>query len=394
MHRLLQRQLKRHLGSHNPPMPEWENFLKAVDEAYCQFEEDHGLLERSLELSSTELLQSNAQLQELLNAVESQVAERTLELAQTNAELTATLADLRNTQVQLIQAEKMSSLGQLVAGIAHEVNNPVNFIHGNLVYLRSYSNSLLSIAKQAVEDYSEVSSELQELIDDTDFDYINHDLPKLLGSMEIGTHRIQQIVLSLRNFSRMDESEFKAVDLHDGIDSTLVMLDHRLKVNAVCSAIEIIKNYGNLPVIECYAGQINQVFMNILVNAIDAIEEKARTLSLKELEAISHRIEIHTLILDQQFAVIRFVDSGIGLKPAIQKKIFDPFFTTKPVGMGTGMGLSISYQIITERHGGTIECFSSVGKGTEFVIKIPIVQSRNHQQSTSFNVPQINNLLV
>jgi len=379
MHRLLQRQLKRHLGSCNPLSPEWESFLKAVDEAYCQFDEDHVLLERSLEFSSQELLESNSQLRELLNAVEAQVTERTVELAQANSELTATLADLQNTQVQLIQAEKMSSLGQLVAGIAHEVNNPVNFIHGNLFYLRNYSNSLLAIVQCFMEFCSEPPIELQQLIDDLDIEYINHDLPKLIGSMEVGTNRIQEIVLSLRNFSRMDESEFKAVDLHEGIDSTIVMLEHRLKADQYHPAIEVIRNYGDLPDIECYAGQINQVFMNILVNAIDAIDEQSKNQSAEALKPIPKRIEIKTSILDQNFVVIHFIDNGAGITPATQQKLFNPFFTTKPVGMGTGMGLSISYQIINERHHGTIECISSIGRGAEFIIKIPIVQKRKQE---------------
>lgn len=373
MHPLLQRQIKRHL-SHINPLPEWENFLQAVDEAYCQFEADHILIERSLELSSEELLQSNSQLQGFLDTVEAQVVDRTLELAQANAELTATFASLQHTQVQLIQAEKMSSLGQLVAGVAHEINNPVNFIYGNLVYLRSYSNSLLAIVQQFLEFYTEPPSKIQELIDDLDLDYMSRDLPKVIDSMQLGTQRIKEIILSLRNFSRMDEAEYKTVDLHDGIESTIVMLRHRLNRDLKRPAIKIIRNYGNLPMIECYAAQMNQVFMNILANAIDAIEEKIRNQKLRELDQTSDCIEIQTILMDQKFVSIRFLDNGIGIDPATQKKLFDPFFTTKPIGMGTGIGLSISYRIITEQHQGTIECISSIGKGTELIIKIPIVQ--------------------
>ncbi len=373
MHPLLQRQIKRHL-SHINPLPEWENFLQAVDEAYCQFEADHILIERSLELSSEELLQSNSQLQGFLDTVEAQVVNRTLELAQANAELTATFASLQHTQVQLIQAEKMSSLGQLVAGVAHEINNPVNFIYGNLVYLRSYSNSLLAIVQQFLEFYTEPPSKIQELIDDLDLDYMSRDLPKIIDSMQLGTQRIKEIILSLRNFSRMDEAEYKTVDLHDGIESTITMLRHRLNRDLKRPAIKIIRNYGNLPMIECYAAQMNQVFMNILANAIDAIEEKIRNQKLRELDQTSDCIEIQTILMDQKFVSIRFLDNGIGIDPATQKKLFDPFFTTKPIGMGTGIGLSISYRIITEQHQGTIECISSIGKGTELIIKIPIVQ--------------------
>lgn len=373
MHRLLQRQIKRHLN-HINPLPEWENFLQAVDEAYCQFEADHTLIERSLELSSQELLQSNSQLQGFLDTVEAQVVDRTLELAQANAELTATFTSLQHTQVQLIQAEKMSSLGQLVAGIAHEINNPVNFIHGNLVYLRSYNNSLLAIVQRFLEFYAEPPIEIQELIDDLDLDYMTHDLPKLIDSMQLGTNRIKEIVLSLRNFSRTDESEYKLVDLHNGIESTIVMLGHRLHKNLKRPAINIIRDYSNLPMVECYASQMNQVFMNILANSIDAIEEKSINRKSGELDQAPDRIEIQTTLMDQKFVSIRFLDNGIGIDPVIQKKLFDPFFTTKPVGMGTGIGLSISYQIVTKQHRGTIECISSIGKGTEFIIKIPIVQ--------------------
>jgi two-component system, NtrC family, sensor kinase len=374
MHRLLQRQLKRHL-SHLGPLPaEWDNFLAAVDDAYCQFESDHSMLERSLELSSEELLQSNTQLQTLLNEVEEQVEQRTRELACTNLDLTQALVSLQNTQVQLIQAEKMSSLGQLVAGIAHEINNPVNFIHGNIVYLQDYTKNLLSIIQLCLECYPNPPVQLQTLIEDVDLDYIRQDLPKLMNSIDIGTQRIKEIVLSLRNFSRMDEADYKLVNLHEGIESTLMMLEHRLRAQPDRSAIEVVKHYGDLPTVECYAGQINQVFMNLLANAIDAVEERDIHRTKEENLAHPSQITIYTETIENHTVVVRFVDNGPGIPLQTQQKLFDPFFTTKPIGKGTGMGLSISYQIITERHRGTIQCLSSIGEGTEFVIKIPVIQ--------------------
>ncbi|MGH1395149.1 MAG: PAS domain S-box protein, partial [Trichormus sp.] len=291
------------------------------------------------------------------------------QLRQKAEDLEHTLQELKRTQTQMVQAEKMSSLGQLVAGIAHEINNPVNFIHGNISHLEEHTQELLEIIKLYQQYNSVHNPDFQDLLSEFDLEYIQDDLPKIMNSMKVGTQRIRQIVLSLRTFSRMDEAEFKAVDIHESIDSTLMILQHRLKEQPERPLIEVIKNYGNLPLVECYAGQLNQVFMNILANAIDALEESmSKNISLFSTPKIS----IYTEILDNNFISIRINDNGMGMPEAIQKQIFNPFFTTKPIGKGTGMGMSISYQIITEKHGGKLECCSTPGIGTEFTIEIPI----------------------
>ena len=283
------------------------------------------------------------------------------------------LQELKFTQAQMLQSEKMSSLGQLVAGVAHEINNPASFIHGNLTHVEEYSQDLLKLANFYQQpDINQV--ELEELLDEIDLEFIQQDLPKIIKSMRIGTRRIREIVLSLRNFSRMDEAEFKSVNIHSGIDSTIMILQHRLKEKTERPAIEIIKNYGNLPLIECYAGQLNQVFMNILANGIDAIEEKNLHQTFEEIQTNPNQIIIATSIINNNWLQIAIADNGIGMTEEVQKQIFNPFFTTKPVGSGTGMGMSISYQIIVEKHCGELKCFSTPNRGTEFIIQIPIHQ--------------------
>ncbi len=286
-------------------------------------------------------------------------------------ELEQTLQELQRTQSQLVQSEKMSSLGQLVAGVAHEINNPVNFIHGNLTPARDYIQDLLNLIELYQQYYPEPQSEIRAEIEAIDLDFVMEDLPKLLESMKVGTQRIREIVLSLRTFSRLDEAEFKDANIHEGIDSTLLILQHRLKVKENRPAIEVIKEYGDLPLVECYAGQLNQVFMNILVNAIDALDERDEKRTFVENQENPSAIHIRTeLILDNQVK-ISIKDNAEGIPKSIRQRLFDPFFTTKPVGKGTGMGLSISYQIITERHGGKLQCISVPGEGTEFVILLP-----------------------
>jgi signal transduction histidine kinase len=392
MHRLLQRQLKKYLNqdlsgltddfndlnSNLNGIPlEWQNFLKAVDDAYVQYDSDYRMIERSLELSSEELLQVNNQLREMLTNVEEKVAERTAELIKANGELGQALTDLQQMQVHLIQAEKMSSLGQLIAGIAHEINNPVNFIHGNLSHLHNYVIDLLAFMQLSQECSEQMTLELQSKAEEIDLEFIKIDLPKIIKSMEVGTHRIREIVLSLRNFSHMDEAEFKAIDIHQGIEDTLLILGHRIKPqkNSNTSRIQIIKEYGDLPLVSCYGGQLNQVFVNILVNAIDALEETTSGENTSRLSNVCDRqpcIKIQTQVIDDNYVEIAIADNGSGIPEAIQPQIFNPFFTTKPVGKGTGMGMAISYQIITEKHKGRLTCVSSIGKGTEFIIHIPI----------------------
>ncbi|MFW9260446.1 ATP-binding protein [Nostoc sp. CALU 546] len=284
--------------------------------------------------------------------------------------------NLKNNYTRLIQNEKMAALGQLVAGIAHEINNPVNFIAGNLVYAINYTQDLLELVSLYQYHYPTPVAEIKAAIAEIELDFLTTDFLNLLNSMKFGTERIQEIVLSLRNFSRLDESEKKIVDIHEGIDSTLIILQSRLINQQTGQKITVDKQYGNIPPVECYAGLINQVFMNILANAIDAIFESDDESKLS-FESTSSTlklplIRIQTEVIDNQQVVIRIADNGMGIPKDIQKRLFDPFFTTKPVGKGTGLGLSISYQIVVEKHCGQLQCISTAKEGTEFIITIPV----------------------
>lgn len=289
-------------------------------------------------------------------------------------QLEQALQELQQTQAQLVQSEKMSSLGQLVAGVAHEINNPVSFIYGNLIHAAGYTQDLLGLLGLYQQHYPNPISEIQSEIEAIELDYLMEDLPKLLDSMKVGAERICEIVSSLRNFSRFAEAEIKAVDIHEGLDSTLIILQNRLKAQGKRPAIEVVKQYGNLPKVECYAGQLNQVFMNLLTNAIDALEELLEKRSVEEIDANPNVIRVHTQLLNHNTVEIRIADNGIGMTEEVKQRVFDPFFTTKPVGAGTGLGLSISYQLIVEKHGGRLYCLSELGQGTEFVIQIPLCQ--------------------
>ena len=277
------------------------------------------------------------------------------------------LQELKETQAQLIQTEKMSSLGLLVAGVAHEINNPINFISGNIDYAKQYTESLLNLLHLYQKYYPQPVTEIAELSEAIELDFLQEDLPKLMASMAMGTNRIQLIVQSLQNFSRLDEGRMKSVNLHEGIDSTLLILQNRFKAKVEHPGIELIKEYGDLPLVECYPGQLNQVFLNVLCNAIDALESY-------HTSNHPHQIIIRTEAIPTNFVTISIQDNGPGINEEVKKRLFDPFFTTKSVGKGTGLGLSISYQIVVDRHKGKLECISSPGKGTEFRIVIPLRQ--------------------
>ncbi len=315
------------------------------------------------------LIEAKEELENYNHKLEEIVAQRTQEISEKNKSLQQALEQLQTTQAQLIQTEKMSSLGQMVAGIAHEINNPVNFIHGNISHINQYIQDLLDLIAIAQQEYTISNSIFAEKISEIDLDFILEDLPKLMNSIKGGTTRIRNIVLGLRNFSRLDESEMKSVDIHQGIENSLMILQHRFKPKNSCSKIQIIKEYGELPEITCYPGRLNQVFINILTNAIDALEE-----SQTNNQTIANpTIRISTYIVDSNTVRIRILDNGPGIEQKVQQKIFDPFFTTKPVGSGTGLGLSISYQIVVDKHKGQLICNSTVREGTEFVIEIPRV---------------------
>ncbi|MBD2340408.1 AAA family ATPase [Calothrix sp. FACHB-156] len=326
---------------------------------------ENALLYQNLEKANQELAKYNHNL-------ETKVAERIQEINIKNSHLQQTLEQLRSTQSQLIQSEKMSSLGQMVAGIAHEINNPINFIHGNITHAHEYVQDLLDLVGIYQQEYPSTSSLLKKKVAEIDLDFLAEDLPKVLHSMKLGSSRIRNIILGLRNFSRLDESEMKPVNIHEGIDSTLMILQHRLKENSNRPEIQVIKEYEQLPEVSCYAGQLNQVFMNILSNAIDALDEcKDQGNYLRH----NPQIRIRTELKDAKTLRIRIADNGHGMTAQVQQKIFDPFFTTKAVGSGTGLGLSISYQVIVDKHKGQLRCDSLLGKGTEFVIEIPMQQA-------------------
>ncbi|HEY9598244.1 MAG TPA: PAS domain S-box protein, partial [Cyanophyceae cyanobacterium] len=302
------------------------------------------------------------------------------------AKLEQALRELQQTQAQLVHSEKMSSLGQLVAGVAHEINNPISFIYGNLTHTHQYAEDLLRLLDCYQKYYPNPAPEIQAEAEAIDVNFIREDMPKILASMEVGVDRIRQIVLSLRKFSRLDEAAMKWVDIHEGLDSTLLILAHRLKGKSSNSSdIKVIKDYGNLPKIQCHAGPLNQVFMNILANAIDAIENFHQDYFPEPNKKRSGIIWICTQVIGENQAIILIGDNGSGMTPEVCQKLFDPFFTTKPVGSGTGLGMSISYQIVVQKHGGKLQCISAPGQGTAFLIQIPIQQTQNCLPS-SYNV--------
>jgi predicted ATPase/signal transduction histidine kinase/tRNA A-37 threonylcarbamoyl transferase component Bud32 len=320
------------------------------------------------------LARANEELEEYNRTLEEKVAERTQEINEKNQRLQRALKELKNTQTQLIQSEKMSSLGQMVAGIAHEINNPINFIHGNISHATEYVESLLSLISIYQQECPDTSSLVMQKYDENDLDFIKEDLPKLLDSMKSGTSRIRNIVISLRNFSRLDEADIKLVDIHEGMDSTLMILHHRFKVKSEDFEIEVIKQYSQIPLVECYPSQLNQVFMNIIANAVDALRDRNATQGKHSCNSYKPTIRIQTELANNDKVLVRIADNGTGIPDDVRQKIFDPFFTTKSVGSGTGLGLSISYQIVVDKHKGSLTCSSIPGEGTEFVVQIPLKQ--------------------
>jgi PAS domain S-box-containing protein len=320
------------------------------------------------------------------------------ELRAKNQELHKTLRQLKQTQAQLIQNEKMVSLGQMVAGIAHEINNPISFIYGNVSYAQQYAYDLLNLVQLYDKHYSDPVPEIQNELSALDLNFLEQDFPKLLHSMQEGANRIREIVLSLRNFSRLDEADLKNVNIHEGIDNSLLILQHRLKEHSYHPEIQVRKEYGLLPLVECYAGPLNQVFMNLLSNAIDALEHQpaprmitiSTSVVMREKgnqETGEQDRELHPITLkpsaSPHYIVIRIADNGPGIPEEVKKHIFDPFFTTKPVGVGTGLGLSISHSIVVEKHSGQLACISTPGQGTEFIIELPVQQTQQCSISSS-----------
>jgi len=303
------------------------------------------------------------------------LAEKNLQLEQKIVETSQAYSELQQMQLQLVQHEKMSSLGQMAAGIAHEINNPVNFIYGNLIHAKGYIDDVMGLLNLYQEEYPNPTPRIEAEQVAIDLSFIQSDLLKLFNSMTLGTQRIHDIVKSMRIFSRLDEAEAKAVDIHEGIDSTLTILHHRLKAKPEHPAIDIVRDYDQLPLIECYAGQLNQVFMNILSNAIDALDEHNQRQISRGNPKISGRIHISTQMVGDDRVMIRIADNGVGIDEMTLNHLFDPFYTTKPIGKGTGLGLSISYEIIVKKHGGKLYCQSTPEQGTEFFIEIPSTQA-------------------
>ncbi|MDC0832149.1 diguanylate cyclase/phosphodiesterase (GGDEF & EAL domains) with PAS/PAC sensor(s) [Geitlerinema sp. FC II] len=328
-------------------------------------------LEQRIEDRMAELSEANARLREeiyIRRGTEEALRQSRERLQQQASELAKTLRELQTTQAQLIQTEKMSGLGQLVAGVAHEINNPVGFIHGNLEHLRLYANDLVRLLGLYQQHYPNPNLEILQAIDEIDLDFIVSDMPKLLASMNSGTQRIQKIVQSLRQFSRLDEAQYKEVDLHDGLESALLLLQHRLKASGNAKTVCLEKDYSLLPLVECYAGQLNQVFANTLENAIDAMRERERRLNDPDYVP---KLRVQTRHLGDRVAV-EISDNGIGMTEKVRSRAFDPFFTTKPVGQGTGLGLSTTYQTVVEKHGGTLSFESHYGRGTTLTLELPV----------------------
>jgi len=355
-----------------------ENEIAERRKAEAALAELAEVLEQRVKARTAKLSIANASLsKEILERKEAKRAllQSEFQLREKAQELELALQQLQQTQAQLVHTEKLSALGELTAGIAHEINNPINFIHVNIAYARNYVEDLLRLVNLYDKYYPNPAAEIQEEIEKVELNFLREDLPKLLCSMKVGTDRICVIVSSMRNFSRLDTDGMSFASIHEGIDSTLLILQHRLKANGTSPAIQLIKEYGDLPLVECYAGQLNQVFMNIISNAIDVLRDTCN-LPVLNSQRSCPSIQISTEVAQGDRAIIRISDNGPGMTEEVKDKIFNHFFTTKPAGKGTGLGLSISSQIIREKHCGCLECLSGLGEGTEFVISLPITQKR------------------
>ena len=373
-------------------------FISAIDDTMDKV--------KAFEVGAVDYIAKPFQEAEVLARIEHQLNLRSLQikLQQQNTLLQQALADLKQAQTQMIQNEKMVSLGQLVAGIAHEINNPINFIYGNLSPAIQYIHDLLNLIDAYQLDFPKPPPRIENLINALDLNFLKEDLLDLMGSMGRGADRIRQIVLSLRNFSRLDQAEMKLVDIHEGIDSTMLILQHRLRETPARTTIQVIKKYGQLPLVNCYPGQLNQVFLHLLNNAIDALQDGGKyervgvgeksVLPGSKNEAFADSsnfsdsgtstemvlpypiptIWISTELKDGNTVKIRIADNGIGVAESVRASLFDPFVTTKPTGSGMGLGLAISYQIVVQQHKGKLICCSSPRQGAEFVIEIPVAQ--------------------
>ena len=339
-----------------------------------------------LKLMNKKLQVANHKLNEYSKNLEDKVQQRTYEISKQNQEIIEIVKKLKSTQTQLIQAEKMSALGQLVAGIAHEINNPTNFIYGNISHAEDYCKDLLELIELYQKFYPNPAEEIEHLMEEIELEFLTKDFSKVIESMKMGASRIREIVKSLRTFSRLDEADIKDVDIHEGLESTLMILDNRLKQRRDREGIQVIKEYGKLPLINCYAGQLNQVFMNLIANSIDALESKPEKTDSTNHHTCPRWIKIATSVQDDSYIMISISDNGNGIPEEIQNRLFDPFFTTKPVGKGTGLGLSISYSIIVEQHRGELDVKSIPGEGTEFLIKMPIKLSKAIQPSLADSI--------
>ncbi len=348
-------------------------FISALNEVFDKV--------KAFEVGGIDYITKPFHEQEVLARVSNQLVQRQL-FQQTQSyakELEQTVTELKKTQAQLIQKEKMASLGQLAAGIAHEINNPVSFIYGNIALAAEYARDLLRLVELYRHYYPHPVAEIIGELDEIQPEFIAEDYPKLLKSMTEGASRISEIVMSLRKFSRLGEQKYKPVDIHEGIDNTLVILQHRLKGANKGGEIEVIKHYSQLPRVTCYASELNQVFMNLLTNAIDALETQPSpriiTISTSvscESESALHNQDSKLAAQNYKSVVIHIADNGCGMSEEVRHQIFDPFFTTKPVGRGTGLGLAISHDIVVEKHRGKISCISAPGRGTELILQIPI----------------------